>query len=237
MAESFSGCVVVGPDDILDVLLAVVGKIGFAWRVASENAVGIFNGAALPGRMWIAEEARHAKVAFQILVCGEFRAVVAGDGAPGDPRQAAEEVGEAGGGGLGGLAWQAGGEGQAGLAFDGGQEITSLCAELHEVALPMAELTSVINGLPALMDGAAPRDRFAPAFKIAPAPGRLGPRQIAMQLLTAHRPALDEAIDRLVAHPMLRSFQPEPAGDLLRRPAHRKVVADMITERAQALDP
>jgi len=90
MAESFSGCVVVGPDDILDVLLAVVGKIGFAWQVASENAVGIFNGAALPGRMWIAEEARHAKVAFQILVCGEFRAVVAGDGAPGDPRQAAE---------------------------------------------------------------------------------------------------------------------------------------------------
>ena len=101
----------------------------------------------------------------------------------------------------------------------------------------MAELTAVINGLPALMDGAAPRDRRAPAFEIAPPPGRLGPMQITMQLLTAHRPAVDEAIDRLVAHPVLRSFPPEPAGDVLRRPAYRKVVADMITQRAQALDP
>jgi hypothetical protein len=39
-----------------------------------------------------------------------------------------------------------------------------------------------------------------------------------------------------VAHPVLRSIQPEPAGDLFRRPAHRKVVVDMLLQRAQALD-
>jgi hypothetical protein len=33
------------------------------------------------------------------------------------------------------------------------------------------------------------------------------------------------------------SFEPEPAGNLLRRPSHRKAVADVRSQRAQALDP
>ena len=38
-----------------------------------------------------------------------------------------------------------------------------------------------------------------------------------------------------MADPVLGSLQPEPAGDLLWRPAHRKVAIDMIPQRAQAL--
>ncbi len=171
---AFSGCCVVGPDGILDVLLGVVGESCLAWQIAPENSVGVLDRAALPRRVRIAEEGRDSKITFQLLVLGELRAVVAGDGAPSGPRQAFEEAGEAGGGGLGGLARQAGGEGQAGLALDGGQKIASLGAEPHEVALPMAELIAGINGLSALMNGAAVRDRAAPAFETAPAPGRLG---------------------------------------------------------------
>jgi hypothetical protein len=40
-----------GPDDVVDVLLAVVGEVGFSWEVASANAVGVIDGAALPGRI------------------------------------------------------------------------------------------------------------------------------------------------------------------------------------------
>ncbi|MCH9053758.1 MAG: hypothetical protein IIA72_22355 [Proteobacteria bacterium] len=47
--EAFSGRCVDGPDDVVDVLLAVVGEVGFSWEVASENAVGVLDGAALPG--------------------------------------------------------------------------------------------------------------------------------------------------------------------------------------------
>ena len=46
--EAFSGRCVDGPDDVVDVLLAVVGEVGFSWEVALENAVGVFDGAALP---------------------------------------------------------------------------------------------------------------------------------------------------------------------------------------------
>ena len=38
-----------------------------------------------------------------------------------------------------------------------------------------------------------------------------------------------------MADPVLGSLQPEPAGDLLWGPTHRKVVVDMIPQQAQAL--
>jgi hypothetical protein len=40
-----------------------------------------------------------------------------------------------------------------------------------------------------------------------------------------------------MADPVLGPLQPEPVGDLLWRPAHRKVAIDMIPQRAQALGP
>lgn len=47
---------------------------------------------------------------------------------------------------------QAGGQHQAGLALNGGQKVSALRAELHEVNVPIAEWRAVIKGLPTLMD-------------------------------------------------------------------------------------
>jgi ABC-type sulfate/molybdate transport systems ATPase subunit len=96
------------------------------------------------------------------------------------------------------------------------EQVAPLCAELHEVAFPMAESLAFINGLPALVDGTAAWDRLAATLEVTPSPARLSARQIAMQLLATHRPAVDEAVDRLMADPVLRSHQPKPAGDLFR---------------------
>ncbi len=48
-AEAFSGRCVDGPDDVVDVLLAVLGEIGLSREVASEHAVGVLDGVGLPG--------------------------------------------------------------------------------------------------------------------------------------------------------------------------------------------
>ena len=68
-------------------------------------------------------------------------------------------------------------------------------------------------------------------------PARRGARQIAVQLARPNLGPVAIAIDHLMADPVLGSLQPEPADDLLWRPAHRKVVVDMIPQRTQALGP
>ena len=67
------------------------------------------------------------------------------------------------------------------------------------------------------------------------APASRGARQIAVQLARPNLGPVDMGIDQRMADPVLGSLQPEPAGDLPWRPAYRKVVVDMISQRAQAL--
>ena len=71
----------------------------------------------------------------------------------------------------------------------------------------------------------------------AVAPARRGTHQIAAQLARPNLGPLAIAIDHRMADAVLGSLQPEPAGDLIWRPAHRKVVVDMIPQRVQALGP
>ena len=70
IAEAFWVCGVIRPDDVLDVLLGVIGELGFAWQVAPENAVCVLDGAALPRRVGVTEEGEQAEVSLQRPVVG-----------------------------------------------------------------------------------------------------------------------------------------------------------------------
>ncbi len=62
------------------------------------------------------------------------------------------------------LGLQRGGRGETRDALDQRQEVAVLGAELQEVALPVAEFLTPIDGLWSLMDGAAVGVRFAAAI-------------------------------------------------------------------------
>ena len=81
ISEGSSGYGVIGPDDTFDVLFRVDNDACLSWWVAPDDAVGIFYGAAPPG--WITEEADQAKIALQLVVVSELRAIVGGDRTPG----------------------------------------------------------------------------------------------------------------------------------------------------------
>jgi len=81
-----------------------------------------------------------------------------------------------------------------------------LGAELHEIAFPVAEEAPIIDGLVSFMDGTAAQDRIAAALEITPSSGCLGTRQIAVELLGPNLGPVDLAIDRLMAHPVLKSL-------------------------------
>ena len=115
------------------------------------------------------------------------------------------------------------------------QQIAPRGAELHQIALPMAEFLTLFHRFGPLVNRTPVFNRKAAVLKIAPAPTCLGPGQIAVQLLGPDFRAIDVAIDRLVADAVIGSLQLEPAGDLLWRPSHCKAVADIGTEQVQAL--
>ncbi len=149
--------------------------------------------------MGITEPGFHVERPRGVLVSGEFGSIVEGDGAARELGQAPEDSPQEPISGLGCLALQRGGRGEARDALDQRQEVAAPGAELQEVALPVAEFLTPIDGLWSFVDGAAAGDRFAPALGIAPSTCRLGPRQEAVELLLADFWAVDEAVDRLVA--------------------------------------
>jgi hypothetical protein len=51
-------------------------KVGFSGHVTAEEAVGIFDGAALPRGMGIAEVGLRRELGVEVLMEGEFAAVV-----------------------------------------------------------------------------------------------------------------------------------------------------------------
>ena len=56
------------------------GKVGFLWEVLSDEAVGIFVGASLPGRIRVGKEEVGIKAVGDSLVTRELDAVVGSDG-------------------------------------------------------------------------------------------------------------------------------------------------------------
>ena len=149
--------------------------------------------------MGITEPGFHVERPREVLVSGEFGSIVEGDGAARELGQAPEDSPQEPVSGLGCLALQRGGQGETRDALDQRQEVAALGAELQEVALPVAEFLTPIDGLWSLMDGAPSGDGFAPALEGAPSACRLGPRQEALELLLVDFLAVDEAVDRLVA--------------------------------------
>jgi hypothetical protein len=62
------------------VLGRVVFDIEFSWYIPAQDAVGVFDGPALPGRMWISEVDRHIQCVLHVEMVFEFFTVVIGDG-------------------------------------------------------------------------------------------------------------------------------------------------------------
>ena len=142
------------------------GSKGLAVAVAAENAVGGLDGAALPGRVGIAEEGLGRQRRGQVSMRSELGAGVERDGFPRFRRQGSENRLQR----LSGLDWrfglQGGGKGKAGLPLAQCEEVAALGAEPHEVALPMPkfpmpEFLAVLNRLGTRVDGSPPRDRLS----------------------------------------------------------------------------
>ena len=56
----------------MGVLVAVVTELGLSWQVSAKQAVGVLDGAALPGRMGIAKKALHGKILLELLMASEL---------------------------------------------------------------------------------------------------------------------------------------------------------------------
>ena len=116
-AEEFSRCCVDGPDEVMDILGAVVAELGLSRQVAPQVAVCVLDGATPPGGVEIAEEGLHGEILVEPLMASELGAVVEGDGAPGGLGQGGKAAAERGGDGLGGSARQGVSQGQPGLTL------------------------------------------------------------------------------------------------------------------------
>ena len=64
----------------------------FTGHVPAYDAIGVLDGAALPGRMRVAEERLNTGLAGQLLMFGELAAVIKGDCVPGPFGQTAEDM-------------------------------------------------------------------------------------------------------------------------------------------------
>ena len=113
-----------------------------------------------------------------------------------------------------------------------------LLAEDHEIALPVAELGAAPDGLGAVPDRHVVREHGASGLPGEPRPAAPAPlRQVPRQLLALAFAGVDEPVDRLVAQPVRRrGLGPEPAGDLLGRPARTKPIDHRVPQPWVALE-
>jgi hypothetical protein len=100
-------------------------------RVATEPAVGVLDGAALPWAVRVAEVGVEADGRSDGLMPRELAAVVVGDRAPGPGRQPAQLRGNGFGGELGIFAKKTTGERQPAAPLLQRQEDVALAAEVH----------------------------------------------------------------------------------------------------------
>src|SRR4029453_12928389 len=179
-----------------------------------------------------AEEGLETQACSELVMQGELRAVVEGDGPAQGPRHWPEQGGqgaEDGPCGLGGLAEDAGEARQAFMDDQGGLAIG---AEQHEVGLPVAGFGPGIGDGRPLADGDAGLDVVDGAgAALAPRPAAvLAAGQEAVPIVLLRGAVIDEAIDRLVADDRATMLARQPAGDLLRRPPHRKEVTALVPQ-------
>ena len=122
------------------------------------------------------------------LMPRELAAVVVGDGAAGRGGQPAQFGGDGLGGEVGVFALKTPGQGQPGAPLLQGQEDVALAAEVHQVALPVAELAAQMRLCRPLLDRRPVGDGGL-AASVATPPARFGLRCASSRGRPARRPA------------------------------------------------
>ena len=151
--------------------------------------------------------------------------------------QSAQFCGDGFCGEVGVLAMKTPGQRQPGAPFLQRQQDVALAAEVHEVALPVAELAAKMSLCRPLMDRRPVGDGgLAPAVSSPPAALRLALCEQPRQPRAPAGRAVDMAVDGLRADRVFRFVELHPPGDLLRRPSHGKAVFDVGAQAGGALD-
>lgn len=181
--------------------------------------------------MRVAEESVDPVVLGQVLIAQELRATVKGDGPTRRRQQGRESV--------------------ADRADDAARAPVAVWAKAREAAVPLDERRDIglavgppedqQVGLPVPdllppadlrgLLGDRPRKRDLEAAGLAAeaaAPQPPGAEQMAVELERATFRAVDELIDRLMAHACMLAGMLQPAGDLLRRPPKRQHLGDVL---------
>jgi hypothetical protein len=152
VAEALSGYSIQVPDHVVAVGIGVFSEAGLAKKVVAEAAVGILDRSALPRAVRIAEVSAQADGVLDGFVSGELAAVVVRDGAARAGGEPAQFFGDGIGGKFGILGGKTPGQGQPGAPFLQRQENVALTAEVHQMALPIAELAAQVGLGRPLMD-------------------------------------------------------------------------------------
>src|SRR5258708_5901513 len=81
-AQSFSWTLIEAQRYLVEIGLRITGQVGFLGKVLSQQPVGVFVGASLPGALRITEEDLHLGGHGEALVFGHLQPSVPGQGAP-----------------------------------------------------------------------------------------------------------------------------------------------------------
>ena len=101
--EALPRGVVVSVNQVMKPLVGEGGQVGFTGLGAAQTADGVFDAAFLPGGVGVAEEGLDAE-GMEVVMRGEFGAVVEGDGLAPLREHGREEVSQGVGDGSGGFA-------------------------------------------------------------------------------------------------------------------------------------
>ena len=166
--KAFSWGVIVGGNELSEASVWERCEVGFAGHEAAHSSDGVFDTALLPGRVGIAEEGADRQ-AVQLMMAGEFGAVVEGDGLTQLLGQSAEQIEEMTGNAVSGLAGQPDRQQEAGLALVHGQDGLTVFGEHHQVGFPMAAGLSIGGRNRAFRQG---NTAFNEVLRAAALPGR-----------------------------------------------------------------
>ena len=210
-------------------------QVGLAGQPAAQAPDGVFDPSFLPGRVGVTAEGFDPE-GMELVVAGELGTIVEGDRLPPGGGQGPQQSGEGGGNRGGRFAGGPDGEQQAGVAFMYGQHRLAIGAEEHQIGFPMARGLAVGSGGGPFFQGPPVADAGggAAAPAPAPAPAPLGAGEVVTPgpvRLGAGGLGVDEAIDGLVGDDGLARLPPEPASDLLWRPAVFEAGEHPRTER------
>ena len=208
-------------NQVMKPLVGQSGQVGFTRQRAAQAADGVLDAAFLPGGVKVTEEGLDAE-GMEVMMRGEFGAVVEGDGLAAVRWDGSEEVSQGVGDRGGGLARGAYGEEEAGGALVEGEDGLAIGAEEHQIGFPMARGLAVGGCGGALDEGAAVSHQGGGAATCASAAaGGFGSGQIVAPGIGFRSGDLsvDKAIDGFVGEDGLPGIAGEAARDLLGGPA------------------